>query len=398
MAEQKEIIRIAAKGDGITADGEYHSGTAPGDQIMPDGRVLPGPHRVAPPCRHFRECGGCQLQHLDEASLRQFVTDRVVLATKSQNLQPETLLPTHLSPSQSRRRASIHAILAGKKVVMGYNHHRSRKLFDLHKCPVLRPELFALIKPLRAYLTNNRPRALLEISLTLTDQGVDCAISGLDMEGLTATESLLDFAKAHSLARLTLDQGFGPENFYEPQPVTVGLSEVATPFPCGAFLQPTQDGEAILTSDALAMLEGCGPIADLFAGLGTFSFALAGPRNVLSVEAARDAHLACKTAAGRAQKPVFAIHRDLFRNPLQRDELNKFDAVLLDPPRAGARSQIEQIAASTVTHVVYISCNPASWARDAATLAKAGFRLKTLRPVGQFRWSTHVELTSYFTR
>ncbi len=305
MSEQKEIVRIAAKGDGVTDDGEHYAGTAPGDLVARDGSITAGPHRVTPPCRHFSECGGCQLQHIDEVALHQFVTDRVVLAAQGQELQAETLLPTHLSPPLSRRRANLHAMPSGKKITLGYNEHRSRKIFDLRECPVLRPELFALVQPLRDYLAGNRPKRLVEISLTLTDQGVDCAISGLEVEGLSATEKLLEFAQANGLARLTLDQGFGADTFYEPQPVTVSLSGIATPFPTGAFLQATQDGEDVLSSDAIAMLDGVGATADLFAGLGTFSFALAGPRKVLSVEAARDPYLACKQAAERAQLPVF---------------------------------------------------------------------------------------------
>ena len=139
-------------------------------------------------------------------------------------------------------------------------------------------------------------------------------------------------------------------------------------------------------------------MADLFAGLGTFAFALAGPAKVLAVEAARDAHLACKTAANVRGVAVQAMHRDLFRNPLTAEEISRFDAILLDPPRAGAREQVAQIAQSTADRVAYVSCNPSSWARDARTLVQAGFKLEKLRPVGQFRWSTHVELTSYFTR
>ena len=139
-------------------------------------------------------------------------------------------------------------------------------------------------------------------------------------------------------------------------------------------------------------------VADLFAGLGTFSFALAGEAKVLAAEAARDAHLACKAAAGRSGRPVHALHRDLFRNPLPPDELNRFDAVLLDPPRAGAREQVARLAESTVARIAYVSCNPSSWARDAATLIAAGYRLEKARPVGQFVWSTHVELASLFVR
>jgi 23S rRNA (uracil1939-C5)-methyltransferase len=157
-----------------------------------------------------------------------------------------------------------------------------------------------------------------------------------------------------------------------------------------------------MLADAAAWLEGSRMVADLFAGLGTFAFGLrAGEtvgRKVLAVEADQAAHLACKAAGARSGGQVLALHRDLFRSPLQPTELNRFDAVLLDPPRAGARAQVAEIAASKLSRVVYVSCNPASWARDAAALREAGFRLTKLRPVGQFRWSTHVELVSLFER
>ena len=155
----------------------------------------------------------------------------------------------------------------------------------------------------------------------------------------------------------------------------------------------------VLAGAAREWLAGVGAVADLFSGLGTFAFALAkSGTKVLAVEAERAAHLACKAAAGRAQLPIAAMHRDLFRNPLLLEELNRFGAVLLDPPRAGAREQVERLAPSSVGKVVYFSCNPASWARDAAILAAGGYRLVELRPVGQFRWSTHVELASLFVK
>ena len=169
-------------------------------------------------------------------------------------------------------------------------------------------------------------------------------------------------------------------------------------FPPGAFLQATADGEAVLTAAVRDWLGGCERVADLFSGLGTFAFALAGPVSVLAAEAARDAHLACRSAANRARLPVEAVHRDLFRNPLRPEELRGFDGVVLDPPRAGAREQVAQLAASGVPRIAYVSCNPSSWARDAKALVDAGYRLAELRPVGQFRWSTHVELASLFVR
>ena len=366
--------------------------------MLPDGTLEPGPHRATPPCRHFARCGGCQLQHADDAALLQFVTDRVTSAAASQDISVCEVLETHLSPPQSRRRATLHGSKAGGKFLLGFREGGSHRIVDIAECPILRLELFALVPRLRTMLARIASKAPVDVALTLTDQGVDCTLSGVTLDGLGPTEALLDFARDHGLARLSLDQGYGGETLWEPEPVTVTLGGVAVGFPEQSFLQPTEDGEAVLAADARAFTDGAGTIADLFSGLGTFAFALSGAAKVLAVEAARDAHLACKSAANAQRLPVHALHRDLFRNPLQPEEISRFDAILLDPPRAGAREQIAAVANSEAKRGVYISCNPASWARDAKTLIDAGFRLEKLRPVGQFRWSTHVELTSLFAR
>jgi 23S rRNA (uracil1939-C5)-methyltransferase len=392
------IVRIAAKGDGFTADGRHVPGAVPGDALAPDGSLLRGPHHAVPPCRHFTTCGGCQLQYADETVLAQFVTERVVYAAEGQGISAETVAPAHLSPSHARRRATLHAQRRGKAVMLGYREARSHQIVDLAECPVLRPELFALVAPLRKMLAQWSGNFAADIELALVDQGVVCGIRGIRAEGLAQTEALLDFARDHGLARLTVDDGYGPETVWEPEPAAITLGGVPVGFPAGAFLQATEDGEAALIAAAQEWLAGVTPIADLFSGLGTFALALAGPEKVLAVEASRDAHLACQLAARKSGKPVFAQHRDLFRNPLLAEEVSKFGAILLDPPRAGARDQIEQIAQSTCARVVYISCNPASWAKDAKRLVEAGFTLEEVRPVGQFRWSTHVELASLFVR
>lgn len=392
------IIRIAARGDGVSEAGRHVAGGVPGDLLHNDGTLLPGPHRAVPPCRHFPECGGCQLQHADEAALAAFVTDRVVMAAEGQGLVPGKLLPTHLSPPRSRRRATLHALRTKQGAVVGFHAAGSHRIVDMRECHVLRPELFALVAPLRALIAGHAGRAPVDIALTLAEQGVDCALSGLSVDSLAETEALLAFARDQGLARLSLDDGFGPQTLWEPAPVTVALGGVPVGLPPGGFLQATMDGERVLRADVQTFLDGARTIADLFAGMGTFAFALTPGARVLAVEAARDAHLACKAAAAASGRPVHALHRDLFRNPLQPAELDRFDAVLLDPPRAGAREQIAAIAASSIARVAYVSCNPSSWARDAKTLAAAGFQLEALRPVGQFRWSTHVELTSLFVR
>jgi len=400
VSDPASIIRIAAKGDGVTGDGRHVAGAAPGDVLREDGTLEHGPHHADPPCRHFGQCGGCQLQHCDDTALADFVSSRVVNAASGQGLEPERVAPAHLSPPNSRRRATLHAQRAGGRLVIGFREAGSHKLVDLAECHVLRPELFALIAPLRTMLARQPGKRLaVDLEMTLADQGVDLGVKGLAVEGLQATEALLDFAQASGVARLTIDQGYGPEAMWEPEPLTVTLGGVPVSLPPGAFLQATADGEAALVSAAHEWLDGAGAVADLFSGLGTFAFALAGQGGkVLAAEADQRAYLACKDAAGRAQAQVHALHRDLFRNPLQPDELNRFAGVVLDPPRAGARDQVAQLAASQVPRVVYISCNPSSWARDAATLVGGGYRLEELRPVGQFRWSSHVELASLFVR
>ena len=398
MSESSEIIRIAAKGDGVTADGRHVAGGVPGDRVRADGLLDHGPHHVHPPCAHFGRCGGCQLQYADEDALRGFVTDRVVNAAAGQGVQIGDLLPTHLSPPRSRRRATLHAQKTAGGAVLGFREAGSHRIVNLADCHVLAPELAAVLPALRAFAARHGGRNAVDIELTLADQGVDCGLRNIALEGLAAIEAALELAQASQLARLTLDQGYGAEAVWEPEPATITLSGRPVGLPPGSFLQATRDGEQRLVEDVQAWIGDAASIADLFAGLGTFAFALAGPAKVLAAEAARDAHLACKAAAGRAGLPIAAMHRDLFRNPLQPAEVDRFEAVVIDPPRAGAREQVEQIAAGRIARVAYVSCNPASWARDAARLIAAGFRLEALRPVGQFRWSTHVELASYFTR
>lgn len=398
MTEPETIIRIAARGDGVTASGMHVAGGVPGDVISADGTLTPGPHHVDPPCRHFATCGGCQLQQADEDALRQFVTDRVLHAADAQQIDIGEVLPTHLSPPRTRRRATLHALRTAHGSVMGFRESGSHRIVDLQECHIIVPELFDLVTPLKELVARHGEKRAVDIELTVTDQGVDCTLKGIEAEGLAATEGLLDFARENGLARLSLDRGYGAETVWEPEPLTITLGDIPVPFPQGSFLQPTGDGEKVLIDDAIDFCAGAATIADLFSGLGTFAFALCGPRKVLAVEAARDAHLACKAAANARQAPVLTLHRDLFRNPLQPDEAGRFGAIVLDPPRAGAREQILQITASEATRVAYVSCNPVSWSRDAKVLIDAGFRLERLRPVGQFRWSTHVELTSYFTR
>ncbi|MEO0418058.1 MAG: class I SAM-dependent RNA methyltransferase [Pseudomonadota bacterium] len=398
MSDTETILRIAAKGDGVTVSGRHIAGGAPGDSVDAEGQLTPGPNRAEPPCPHFGRCGGCQLQHVSDEALTEFVTARVVNAALGRNLDPQEILPTHVSPPASRRRATLHALRTQKGAVVGFREAGSHTIVDIKSCEVLLPDLAALIAPLRALVAAHGGKGSVDIGLAACDQGIDVTISNMVIEGLAATEAMLDFARDHGVARLSVDHGFGPETVWEPEPVTVTFAGLPVPLPVGSFLQATPDAEARMVEDVESWLDEAGLTVDLFSGLGTFTFALRKGRKVLGVEADRAAYLACKSASARTGGAVHALHRDLFRNPLQTEELNRFSAAVLDPPRAGAKAQIAAIAASDLSRVVYVSCNPSSWSRDAATLIEGGFTLEKLRPVGQFRWSTHVELVSLFVR
>jgi 23S rRNA (uracil1939-C5)-methyltransferase len=391
------VIRFAARGDGVTASGAFVAGAVPGDAVAEDGSLIHGPEHIAPACRHFGTCGGCQLQQASDAAYATYLTDRIVEALKAQALPLPELRTPHLSPPQTRRRASLIAERRGKAVLMGFSEAKSHRLVDLVECPVLHPQLFALIKPLRTLLATLLPaRGRAQIRMTLADQGVDLLIAGVEAEGLAAVEAISVFADRHKLARFSLDEGYGPSARYEPEPVTLTLGGVAVGLPEGAFLQATADGEAALVAGVREALAGCTHVADLFAGLGTFALALEG--RVQAVEGARAAIMALGVAANRAHRSVATEHRDLFRRPLTPDELNRFDGVVIDPPRAGAKEQSEALAASSVPRIAFVSCNPATFARDAKALVDGGYTLEWIQPVGQFRWATHVELVALFRR
>ena len=399
MSEAALIERIAARGDGVTADGRHVAGGVPGDRVRDDGIIIPGPNRTQPPCRHFGKCGGCQLQHVAEPALADFVRDRVVGGLQGQEVAFGDVLPAVLSPAESRRRAVLTALRTGKQVAIGFNAAQSNQIVDMRMCPLLMPELFALVAPVRELLTMiAQQRRPVKVKMQMLDQGVELILEGVKAEGLDAAMALQDFAGAHKLARFAIDQGDGLEILWQPEPPTMRFGDITVEVPPFAFLQPTTTGQAALV-DAVTRAIGDAPaVADLFAGVGTFALSVQAGRKVYAAEGARDAIAALTGAANRARALVATEHRDLFRRPLIPAELDRFGAVILDPPRAGAEEQVKQIAASAVPAIAYVSCNPASFARDAKLLVAGGYALDWVQPVGQFRWSTHVELAARFNR
>jgi len=385
------IVRIAARGDGVTPSGRHVPFGVPGDALLDDGALAYGPHHQEPPCRHFPECGGCQLQHADDEAYRGYLASRVETALAQHGLT-SAIRPPYLSPPNSRRRATLKALRVGSAVLVGFNAQASHRIVDMRECHILRPELFELVQPLRELLSGMlMPKRIADIQMTLIDGGADVAIKGVPAGRLAEVEQLTAFAMNNDLARLSVDRGLGPDTLYEPNPASVTLSGSRLAFPAGSFLQATEDGEAELVACVEEAIAGARKTADLFAGLGTFALATGAS---YAAEASRDAAASLKRAA-----PAMNVeHRDLYRRPLDARELEPFDAIILDPPRAGSAEQIAALAGSTVRRIAYVSCNPATFGRDAKTLVDGGHALEWVQPVGQFRWSTHVELAACFSR
>ncbi len=402
MSEAQAIVRLAARGDGVTADGRFVAGAAVGDHVTFTGGkplIAPGPDHATPPCRHYPDCGGCQLQHITDAAYGDYVADRIRRPLAQLGLAAGWTAPVALSPPASRRRASLRAVRRGGRLSLGFNAEGSHRIVDITECPVLRPELVALIAPLRTLLS----AAVADgegagVSLTLSDTGIDLLLANVAAERLDAIERLADFAATHDLARLSVENAAGVETLVEARAPRLTMGGASVILPPAPFLQATAEGEAALVAAARQALGAATQVADLFCGLGSFALPLAATARVTAADANGPALAALAEAARQARLLVTAAHRDLFRRPYAAAELGAFDAVLFDPPRAGAQAQTAELAKSKVPVVVAVSCNPGTFARDARTLADGGYTLTHLWPVAQFRWSTHVELAARFAR
>jgi 23S rRNA (uracil1939-C5)-methyltransferase len=282
--------------------------------------------------------------------------------------------------------------------IVGFRERFSHTLVDLAECPVMEPALLALVAPLRRLASRClAPGARVEAMLTRCDSGMDLLMEGAEPPGLPMLEALAALAAEHDVVRIVWRAGAVDTSIVERRPVRVVFSGVAVPFPPGGFLQASGAAEAVLVAEVLAATGDRRPVIDLYAGLGTFTFALAGTGPVHAVEG--DA--AAVAALGQAASSIAGIsveRRDLGRNPVPAAELSRYAAAVFDPPRAGARHQAEAFAASALDTVVAVSCNPATFARDAASLVTGGFRLERVVPVDQFVYTPHLELVATFRR
>lgn len=402
------ISRLGHQGDGVadgplfaprTLPGELVSGIADRSRLTQIRIETPSEHRVQPPCRHYKACGGCQLQHASDAFVEEWKTDVVRNALSAQGLEAE-FRPTLTSPPRSRRRATLAVRRTKKGAMAGFHGQASDVITEIPDCHLLEPDLLAAVPVAEALaLAGASRKAPLAVTITVSDAGLDILVrNGKPLDGPLRIE-LAQLAEKHRIARLTWDDE--PVAMEQPPVQPFGAAQVCPP--PGAFLQATREGESALLAAVLEITRGAKRIVDLFAGCGTFSLPLAQSAEVHAVEGEREMVKALDAGWRKAKglKKVTTEARDLFRNPLLTEDLNPFgaafEAAVIDPPRAGAEAQVTQLAKARTPVIAYVSCNPVSFARDAKALVDEGYALNWVQVVDQFRWSAHTELAAKFT-
>jgi 23S rRNA (uracil1939-C5)-methyltransferase len=413
------VERVGSRGDGVAEHAGqpvYIAFAAPGDRLRvrlgaarDEGRVgtlveilSPGA-RQAPSCAHFGTCGGCALQHLADDAYRDMKEAKLRAALEQRGLDASVVEPLRRLPPRTRRRARI-ALRRPRQgpVRAGFHARESHDIVDMRVCTVLHPALVELVMPLRELAAQVlRQGETGSAVLTHLESGIDLLLELPRAPEMAMLEILAEFAEAEDLARLSWRAGGEP-----PTPVAerrrphIAFAGVTVDVPADGFLQASAEADSVLTELVLA---GVGPakrVIDLYAGLGTFSFALAREAPVHAVDGARSQIAALTAAGARAALGgrVSAEIRDLETRPIMADELRRYDAAVFDPPRAGAKAQARALAGSEVSRVVAVSCNPATFGRDARTLVEGGYRLTRVVPVDQFLWSAEVELVASFER
>lgn len=416
MTVRLNIERVAGQGDGVARgpDGAvFLPLSLPGEVVdaeVSEGRgevvdlVEASPERVAPPCPHFGDCGGCALQHWAEAPYLAWKRAQVIHALAREGLETE-VMPTAETPPGVRRRVALHARRrADGTVALGFKARKSWRVVDVRTCVIADPRIVAALPALSevAAAMFEHPKSAPSLHVTATDAGLDVDVTGVARRtggGLSgdARARAIAAATRADLARLSL----AGEVLAMRRAPTVRFGRATVTLPPGGFLQASPEAEAIMVAEVLAAAKGAKRIADLFCGAGTFTFPLAAIAPVLAADAGADAVAALnagrRTAAGL--KTIEAQARDLFRRPLSPFDLKGVDVAVIDPPRAGAIEQTRQLVdARKIERVAYVSCNPTTFARDAAALAAGGYRLQRVLPVDQFLWSGHVELVGTFAR
>ena len=404
--QRATITRLGHHGDGVAAGPLYVPRTLPeevvegepvGDRLNVARIVEPSPYRVTAPCPHYNSCGGCSLQHAENGFVALWKAEVVRTALDAVDIRAP-IRHIHTSPPFSRRRAVFSGRRTKKAASVGFHAPQSDQISVVTECLLVRPAISAIIPALAEIVRVAASRkGEVKLSVTDTETGLDLAITGGKDLDLALRQVLIQISLKAKLARLTWDEEVLATHA---KPVlTFGTTSV-TP-PPGAFIQATAEGEAAIFAAVLEVLDGASdPVVDLFSGCGTLTFPIAQKFSVHAVEGEQEMLFALGEGwrKGSELKTVTTERRDLFRRPLLADELAKFGSAVIDPPRAGASAQTQELARSRISRIAFVSCNPTTFARDAAILIGAGFRMNWLDVVDQFRWSPHVELVAAFER
>jgi 23S rRNA (uracil1939-C5)-methyltransferase len=406
---QLTISDLGGGGDGVAnVDGErvFVPYALPGEEVravvsgnraVVEEILKPSPDRIDPFCTHFTRCGGCAVQHLHMDAYQSWKKGivEVALANKGLDTLVDDLVDAH---GVGRRRVSLHVRFDKGRPQVGFMQARRHELVDLDLCPVLAPGLSGAADVARALAAPFAVRGgELDVRITASDSGLDCDIkcAGKKIElDLNARMDLAEIATDLNLARVTVGGDLVVE--HRPPAFSMGAGRVVPP--PGGFLQATQAGEDALAALVMEHAGSAKKVADLFCGIGPFALRLAAQASVLAVDADEAQITALANAVRHCQglKPITTEVRDLFRNPFMAQELSSFECIVFDPPRAGAQAQVREIATAQVPTVIGVSCDPASFARDAATLCAGGYRLDRVTPVDQFKYTRHVELVAVF--
>jgi len=411
VIERLTIARLAHHGEGVAetqAGPLYVPYTLPGETV--DVEPVPGrsdrrrllrvetatPDRVAPICPHFGTCGGCAVQHWSWHRYRAWKRDLVVAALAQAHLAAEVddLIDAH---GEGRRRAVFHARYGPRDILrVGFATLRAHDVVAIDHCPVLAPGLAGALEVAWAIAevlqSAGKP---LDVQATATEGGLDVDVRGSGPLTAPHVAALARIAERHELARLTRHG----ERVAQRAVPSITMGRAAVVLPPGAFLQATAAGEATLARLVADHVAGAKSVIDLFAGVGPFALRLAERARVIAADADPSAIAALKRAAAAPGLKPVAVHvRDLFRRPFTATELDSCEAAVFDPPRRGAETQARELAAAAVPLIVAVSCNPATFARDARILVGGGYRLARVTPVDQFRYAAHVELVARFER
>jgi 23S rRNA (uracil1939-C5)-methyltransferase len=405
------IEAVGGEGDGLAAGPAFVPFALPGERVLAKGSgdrrelvevLAASSERVEPPCPHFFACGGCALQHWAHAPYLAWKVERLKATLARQRLETD-FAPAFAAQPATRRRLALHARRGNREAArLGYKMRKSWDLVEIAVCPIADPRLQAQIPALKALAAPlfEHPKSAPTLHVTLTDTGLDVEITGVEARsgGLSADARVIlaERAAAADLARVTL----GGEVAYLARQPMVRLGPATVALPPGGFLQATREAEAAMAGFVAEAAAGASRIADLYCGVGTFTFRLAQVAPVHAADFAPQAVQALGAALSTAPglHGVTAEARDLVRRPVLAEELKKTDLAVFDPPRAGAAEQAAELARSSIARVIGVSCNPATFARDARTLVDAGFRLERILPVDQFLWSPHIELVGVFQR